>query len=80
MRGEGRERRKKIEEESRSPFIRGLLDASVPPGAESDFWPTMPSREQRGDPKSDFWPTMPSREQRGDPKSDPGGVHYHFCS
>ena len=53
MRGEGRERRKEIEEESRSPFIRGLLDASVPPGAESDFWPTMPSREQRGYPKSD---------------------------
>ena len=23
------------------------------PGAKSDFWPTMPSREQRGYPKSD---------------------------
>ena len=35
-----------------------LLGASVPhptppPGTESNFWPTMPSREQSGYPKSD---------------------------
>ena len=33
------------ETESRTPFIKSLLGASVSPGAESDFWPTMPSRE-----------------------------------
>ena len=44
---------KLIETESRTPFVKNLLRASVPPGAESDFWPTMPSREQRGYKKSD---------------------------
>ena len=41
------------ETESGTPFLKNLLGASVPPGAESHFWPTMPSREQRGYQKSD---------------------------
>ena len=39
--------------ESPIPFIKSLLSASVPPGAESDFWPTMLSREQKGYENSD---------------------------
>ena len=30
------------------PFVKSLLGASVPSVAESDLWPTLPSREQRG--------------------------------
>ena len=41
------------EAESRTPFINSLLGASVPAGAESDLWPTLTSREQRGYQKSD---------------------------
>ena len=39
--------------ESPIPFIKSLLSASVPPGAKSDFWPTMLSREQKGYKNSD---------------------------
>ena len=39
--------------ESPIPFIKSLLSASVPPGAKSDFWPTMLSREQKGYENSD---------------------------
>ena len=38
------------EAERPTPFV---LSVSVPPGTESDFWPTPPSREQRGYQKSD---------------------------
>ena len=41
------------ETESCAPFVKSLLGASVPPRAESDFWPTMPSREQMGYQKPD---------------------------
>ena len=39
------------ETESCTPFIKSLLGASL--GVKSDFWPTMPSRGQRGYQKSD---------------------------
>ena len=44
------------EEEKRerpTPFIESLFGASFPPVAESDFWPTMLSREQQGYQKSE---------------------------
>ena len=41
------------ETERRTPFVKSLLGVSVPPGTESDVWPTLPSREQRGYQKSD---------------------------
>ena len=34
--------------ESATSFIKSLLGASVPPGGECDFWPTMLIRDQRG--------------------------------
>ena len=43
-----KKKRKKGESESRTPFVKNLLGASVRPGSESDVWPTMPSSEQRG--------------------------------
>ena len=43
------------ETESCAPFVKSLLGASVPPRAEPDFWPTMPSREQMGYQKSLSW-------------------------
>ena len=46
-----KEKRKKEEAESCTPFMKSLLSYWVHqflPGAESDFWPTMLSREQRG--------------------------------
>ena len=36
----------KDKKESPTPFTKSLLGASVLPGAESDFWPTLPNREQ----------------------------------
>ena len=46
-------KKKEQKRESPTPFIKSLLGASVPPRAKSNFWPTMPSREQRGYQKSD---------------------------
>ena len=43
-----------MERESRTPFIKSLLGASVPLGNKSNFWSTMPSREERGYQKSDL--------------------------
>ena len=39
------------ETESCTPFIKSLLGASL--GVESDLWPMMPSRGQKGYQKSD---------------------------
>ena len=49
--GEGAQGKK----ESATSFIKSLLGASVPPGAESDFWPTMLIRDQRGYQNIWFW-------------------------
>ena len=38
-------KREERERERATPFIKSLLGASVPPRTESDFWPTLPSRE-----------------------------------
>ena len=47
------EEKKNGETEDRTPFIKSLFGASVSPGTESDVWPTMLSREQRGYQRSD---------------------------
>ena len=41
------------ERERSTSFIKSLLVASVLPGTESDFWPTVLSREQRRYQNSD---------------------------
>ena len=38
--------------ESPTPFIKSLLGAAIPPGAESDFWPAVLGY-QKSDPGGD---------------------------
>ena len=49
----GGEENEKERRESPTPFIKSLLDASVPPRAKSDYWLSVLSREERGYQKYD---------------------------